>query len=59
MKRSEINAILRRSDAFIKERGFFLPPFAYFSQERRKSLGHEWDEAPLYLLCFEYPRANL
>ena len=31
MKRSEINAIIRDADAFIRERGFFLPPFANWS----------------------------
>ena len=31
MKRSEINHIIRAADAFIRERGFFLPPFAYWS----------------------------
>jgi D-lyxose ketol-isomerase len=28
MKRSEINAILQDADAFIRSRGFYLPPFA-------------------------------
>lgn len=31
MKRSEINAILRAADAFIRARGFHLPPFAYWT----------------------------
>jgi D-lyxose ketol-isomerase len=31
MKRSEINAILRDADAFIKTLNFHLPPFAYWS----------------------------
>jgi D-lyxose ketol-isomerase len=31
MKRSEINAILREADAFIRKCGFYLPPFAYWS----------------------------
>ncbi len=31
MKRSEINSIIRQADSFIQERGFFLPPFAYWS----------------------------
>jgi D-lyxose ketol-isomerase len=30
MKRSEINRIMRDADAFMRERGFFLPPFAYW-----------------------------
>jgi D-lyxose ketol-isomerase len=33
MKRSEINAILRRADAFIKEQHFYLPPFAYWTPD--------------------------
>ena len=31
MKRSEINAILRRSEAFIRAFGYLLPPFAQWS----------------------------
>jgi D-lyxose ketol-isomerase len=31
MKRSEINAILRETDAFFQKQGFPLPPFAYWS----------------------------
>jgi D-lyxose ketol-isomerase len=31
MKRSEINAIMREADALIKSRGFYLPPFAYWT----------------------------
>ncbi len=34
MKRSEINEILRESDAFIRSLGYVLPPFAYFAPER-------------------------
>ncbi|MEM7345992.1 MAG: D-lyxose/D-mannose family sugar isomerase [Chloroflexota bacterium] len=33
MKRSEINAIIREADAFIKNHQFHLPPFAYWSPE--------------------------
>ena len=31
MKRSEINATLRDTDAFIPRHGFHLPPFAYWT----------------------------
>lgn len=31
MKRSEINAIMREADAFMKRHGFHLPPFAYWT----------------------------
>lgn len=41
MKRSEINAILRFSDAFIREKGFHLPPFAYWTPEEWGSKGEE------------------
>ncbi|WP_428543897.1 D-lyxose/D-mannose family sugar isomerase [Profundibacter sp.] len=37
MKRSEINQILRESDAFIRSFGYLLPPFAYYSAERMLS----------------------
>jgi D-lyxose ketol-isomerase len=33
VKRSEINAIIREADAFIKSHGFHLPPFAYWPPE--------------------------
>ncbi|HEX9017752.1 MAG TPA: D-lyxose/D-mannose family sugar isomerase [Anaerolineaceae bacterium] len=33
MKRSEINAIMRSADAFIRQHGFYLPPFAYWTPE--------------------------
>lgn len=31
MKRSEINSIMRDADDFMRQRGFYLPPFAYWS----------------------------
>lgn len=31
MKRSEINAIMRDAGEFIRQRGFYLPPFAYWT----------------------------
>ncbi len=33
MRRSAINTILRTADAYIRERGFYLPPFAYWSPD--------------------------
>lgn len=33
MKRSEINTILLQSDEMMRKFGFFLPPFAYWTQE--------------------------
>lgn len=41
MKRSEINAIIRDADAFIRERGFYLPPFAYWTPEDWATKGEE------------------
>ncbi|MFC4624317.1 D-lyxose/D-mannose family sugar isomerase [Daeguia caeni] len=36
MKRSEINEIIRESDAFIRSFGYVLPPFAYWTPEELK-----------------------
>jgi D-lyxose ketol-isomerase len=44
MKRSEINAIMRDADAFIREQGFYLPPFAYWSSEKWRSMGDQAGE---------------
>ncbi len=41
MKRSDINAIIRDADAFIKSHGFSLPPFAYWSPADWKKKGPE------------------
>ncbi len=41
MKRSEINQIIRSADAFIRERGFYLPPFAYWTPETWQQKGPE------------------
>ncbi|MFO1040099.1 MAG: D-lyxose/D-mannose family sugar isomerase [Geminicoccaceae bacterium] len=41
MKRSEINAIMRRADAFFRRQGFQLPPFAYWSPDDWKKKGPE------------------
>ena len=44
MKRSEINAIMRSCDEFIRLRGFYLPPFAYWTPEEWKTKGPEVSE---------------
>ena len=44
MKRSEINAILQDADAFIRSRGFYLPPFAYWSPQAWATKGEEVHE---------------
>jgi D-lyxose ketol-isomerase len=44
MKRSEINAIMQKADDFIHSRGFYLPPFAYWTPEAWKEKGPEVSE---------------
>jgi D-lyxose ketol-isomerase len=44
MKRSEINSIMQRADAFIRSRGFTLPPFAYWTPDDWKKKGAEVSE---------------
>ena len=44
MKRSEVNAIMQKADDFIHSRGFYLPPFAYWSLEDWKKKGTEVSE---------------
>ena len=42
MKRSRINEIMRAADELIRQHGFVLPPFAYWSPEEfraRKDAG--------------------
>jgi len=41
MKRSEINTIMRDADSFIRERGFYLPPFAYWTPAEWSAKGEE------------------
>lgn len=40
MKRSEVNEILKESDAFIRSHGYVMPPFAYWSVEEMKARDH-------------------
>src|SRR2546429_1185849 len=44
MKRSEINAIIRDADAFLRLSGFYLPPFAYWTLEDWQSRREEAHE---------------
>ncbi|MBR3001244.1 MAG: D-lyxose/D-mannose family sugar isomerase [Oscillospiraceae bacterium] len=44
MKRSEINAIIKRFEALLEEHCFELPPFCKFTPEEWKTKGHEYDE---------------
>jgi len=44
MKRSQINAIIREADAFMRAHGFHLPPFAYWTPEEWTHKGEEVSE---------------
>jgi len=44
MKRSEINQIIREADAFVREKQFYLPPFAYWPPEAWRTKGAEVSE---------------
>ncbi len=44
MKRTEINAIIRDADAFLRLSGFYLPPFAYWTLEDWQSKREEAHE---------------
>lgn len=41
MKRSEINAIIRDADEFVRRNHFYLPPFAYWTPEEWTRKGEE------------------
>ncbi len=44
MKRSEINEIIQQAIALSNEKGFLLPPFAYWTPEELREKGEEYDE---------------
>ena len=44
MKRSEINAAIRRMELLIKEMGGYLPPFCNFSLNDWQNADHDYDE---------------
>jgi D-lyxose ketol-isomerase len=44
MKRSQINAIIREADEFMRAHGFHLPPFAYWTPEEWTQKGEEVSE---------------
>ncbi len=44
MKRSEINAIIREADDFIRSHGFSLPPFAHWTPDEWKAKATTADE---------------
>lgn len=41
MERSQVNEILRESDAFIRSFGYIMPPFAYWTPEQMKAADHQ------------------
>ena len=53
MKRSEINKIMRENLEFIKQMGFQLPPFAYFTPQEWQEKGHEYDEIRNHMLGWD------
>lgn len=44
MKRSEINAIIKRFEKLLEEHRFELPPFCKWTPEEWQTKGHEYDE---------------
>ena len=44
MKRSEINAVIKKFEALLNEHHFMLPPYLRFTPEDWKEKGHEYDE---------------
>ena len=44
MKRSEINAVIKKFEALIKKFSFALPPYLFFTAEEWESKGHAYDE---------------
>lgn len=44
MKRSEINAVIRKFEGLLKEHCFELPPFLGWTPEEWQEKGHEYDE---------------
>ena len=44
MKRSEINAVIKKFEILLKEHCFELPPYLNFTPEEWKTKGHEYDE---------------
>ena len=53
MKRSQINAIIREADAFIKQHQFFLPPFAYWTPDEWRTKGEEAQEIAAHRLGWD------
>ena len=41
MERSQVNEILKASDAFIRSFGYIMPPFAYWTPDQMKAADHQ------------------
>jgi D-lyxose ketol-isomerase len=59
MKRSEINAIMREADAFMKAHQFYLPPFAYWTPDEWRKKGPEAREIAAHKLGWDGALENL
>ena len=44
MKRSEINAVIRKFEALMEKHCFLLPPYLHFTPQEWAEKGHEYDE---------------
>ena len=53
MKRSQINAALRRMEDMCRAYRFALPPFCAFTPEQWQTLGHEYDEVRQCMLGWD------
>ncbi len=53
MKRSEINAIIRDADAFIRQHQFYLPPFAHWTRDDWSHKGAEVSEIVTHKLGWD------
>ncbi|MDR1668733.1 MAG: D-lyxose/D-mannose family sugar isomerase [Oscillospiraceae bacterium] len=53
MKRSEINAVMRKAVRFAGEMRFQLPPFAFWSEDEWRDKGEEYDELRQNLLGWD------
>ena len=59
MKRSDINAIIREADDFIRAHGFHLPPFAHWTPDEWKTKGPEVREIAVRKLGWDVTDFNL
>ena len=53
MRRSEVNAIIQEAEVFIREQGFYLPPFAYWTPADWESKGSEVREIVAHKLGWD------